>query len=268
MRGVALNEADPYELPRKFLNFEVERLTCHVETRDEEFGDLHALARRSESRIVALSEQLSRSRAELESTSTRFSELAQEIPTDVAGLSGQLSRILNAASVEAEEIRAEAHRYADAIRVESEERAAKLVSEAQLEYDSARAVRADLEAQGQHIRADVARLRERAAINAADIVREAKATAEEILARVHHDVDVQRALAQTQLDELIQVRANIAAQLRDFYNKFQQLDGPVVRIDRLEGVCADSDPAELSAAGGAHAAPDMDFTHEALRSIG
>ncbi|BBY23668.1 M protein [Mycobacterium stomatepiae] len=265
---MSVSEADPYGASRKLLNFEVERLTCHVETRDEEFADLRALARRSESRIVALSEQLSRSRADLESTSTRFSELAREIPTDVAGLSSQLSRILNTANAEADEIRAEAQRYADAIRVEAEDRAARIVGEAQLEYESASTLRADLEAQAQQIRAHVARLREDAATKAADIVRDAKDTAEEMLARVHRDVEAQRVLAQAKLDELVQVRANIATQLRDFYEKFQQLDGSVVRIDHLEGVRLGSDPSDSLPVHGAHAAPDRDLTHEALRSIG
>ncbi|WP_156772220.1 M protein [Mycobacterium sp. 1245805.9] len=261
-------DANQYGRPRMLLNLEVERLASHVETRDDEFSDLRALERRSESRIVALSEQLSRSQADLEVTSARLSEVAGEIPTDVASLSGQLSRILNAAGAEAEEIRAEAHRYADAVRAESEERAATIIAEADREYEAAATLRADLEAESKQTRADMARLRDEAATNAADIVRQAKEAAEETLTRMQRDIDAQRALAQAKLDELLQVRTNIASQLREFYNKFNRLDGSVIPIDRVEAVRRPSESSDPFSAHGAHAAPEDRRTDGTLRSIG
>jgi hypothetical protein len=252
MRDVAPIDADPFGHPGTRLGFGGERLHSQVEKREGEFSDLRVLAWRSESRIVALSEELSRSRADFESTSARFNELAAGVPADIAGLSSQLSRILNAADTEADEIRAAAHRYADAVRIGSEERAAEIIAEAQHELESATALRADLEAHSAQTLADIAGLREQAALNAADIVRDAKAAAEEMLAQVHRDVDAQRALAQAKLDELIQVRANIADQLKNFYDKFNKLDDSVGPVRRVESVCLD--PVAL--------------TPEALRRIG
>lgn len=221
---MTISTADGHARNHKLLSVEVERLTNHIETQNPELRDLRALARRSESRIVALGEQVGRSQANLESTSARFNELAGEIPADVANLSGQLSRILHAAIAEADEIRAEADRFGETVRVEAEERATRITAQAQLEYEAAAALRAELEAQSKQMRADIARLREEAALNAAEIVRDAENTAEEILARVHSDVEAQLAVSQAKLDELSQVRANIAAQLTVFYEKFNDLD--------------------------------------------
>lgn len=246
----------------------MERLSSHLDTHGDQLIDLRALARRSESRIVALSDQLSRSQADLESTSARFSELAREIPADVAGLSGQLSRILNAATAEADSIRAEACRFAETVRVEAEDRAARILKEAQLERDSATALRSDLEAHSKQMRADFDRLREQAALNAADIVREAKDTAEAMLGRVHRDIEAQLSVAQTKLDELIGVRANIAAQLRDFYDKFNQLDGPLGSIDRIPAVVVVSDSSEFRPSHDADAPIEVELTHETFRAPG
>lgn len=266
---VVIGEADPHlQTPEFRKNFEVELSTFHVEPHDEQFNDVRALGRRSESRIATLSEELSRSRADLESTSARFNQLAGEIPVDVAGLSDQLSRILNAATAEADGIRAEARQFAEAVRAEAEERATRIISETQLEYESVTALRADLEAQSKQIRADVARLREQAALNAANIMSEAKDTAEEMLARAQRDIDAQLAVAQANLDELIEVRANIASQLRDFYRKFNQLDGCIVPTDPTQTICLVSDSSELGPGHGAHAAVEADLTQQAFRSIG
>lgn len=261
-------EADSYERAGKLAKFELDRPTFDVGTHDDAWNDLRSLALRSESRIVTLSEELGRSRADLESTSARYSELAGEIPADLADLGGQLRRILNAASSEADEILAEAHRGANVVRLEAEEHAARIVAEAQLEYESATALRAEAQAQSNQTRADIVQLREQAAMHAADLVKEANDTAEETLARVHRDIDAQLALARSKLEELVQVRASIAAQVRSFYERFNQLDGSVSPVDTGRPVSLVTDSSPMDHPRGSHAAPDIDLTRKALRSIG
>lgn len=249
-------------------NPDSEGSTYHAESHDEQFGDLRASAQRSQSHIVALSQQLSRSQADLESTSARFTELAGEIPADVAGLSDRLSRILTAATAEAEETRAEARQFAAAVQAEAEERAARLINEAQHEYEAATALRVDLETQSKQMRVDIARLREQAALNAADIVREAKDAAEEMLAGVQHDIDGQLTQAQDKLDELVEVRAQIAAQLRDFYEKFNQLDGAMTPINRATVARLASSFSDPRPSHGAHAAAEFHLTDGTIHKIG
>ncbi|WP_025735617.1 hypothetical protein [Mycobacterium genavense] len=87
---------------------------------DEEYDELHVSAQRRRSHVGALSQQLCSSQAELKSTSAHFTELAGEIPNDIAGLSDRLSRILNAAAAEAEETRAEARQFAATVQIEAE----------------------------------------------------------------------------------------------------------------------------------------------------
>jgi uncharacterized phage infection (PIP) family protein YhgE len=262
-------EADPYGHARKLRkNGASENATGRAESPDEQFGDVRVSAQRSQSHIVALSQQLSRAQADLESTSARFTELAGEIPADVAGLSDQLSRILSAATAEAEETRTEAREFAAAVQVEAEERAARLINEAQLEYESATSLRADLETQSKQMRIDIARLKEQAARNAADIVSEAKDAAEEMLAGVQRDIDGQLMQAQEKLDELIAVRAQIASQLRDFYEKFSLLDGSIAPVNRalvarLASSFPDSRPSH-----GAHAAAEFRLADGAIHKTG
>jgi chromosome segregation ATPase len=263
---VTLSELDPHAHIRKLrANFGLESLTRQADAHDEQFGDLRASAHRSESRIVALSQQLSSSRADLESTSARFNELAGEIPADIAGLSDQLSRILNAATAEAEGVRAEARQYADTVQIEAEQHATRLITEAQAEYDSANSLRTDLETQGRQMRADIARLREEAALNAADVLREAKDTAEQMLAGAQRDIDAQLTLAQAKLDDLISVRAKIATQLRHFYEKFAELDGTATHRGLVAHWASDS--ADSRRTHGAHAVAEVDSTHGTVRSI-
>lgn len=265
---MTLGGADPYGRAGKLAKFDLDRPTFHVGTHDDAWSDLRALALRSESRIVTLSEELGRSRADFESTSARYSELAGEIPADLADLSGQLCRILNAAAVEADEILAEARGHANVVRLEAEEHAARILAEAQLEYDSASALRAEAEAQSNQARDEIARLREQAALHAADMVKEANDTAEEMLARVHRDIDAQLALARIKLEELVQVRASIAAQVRNFYDRFNQLDGSVSPTDTGRSVFLVTDSSPREHTRGSHAAPEVDLTQKALRSIG
>ncbi|CDO87616.1 V-type ATP synthase subunit E family protein [Mycobacterium triplex] len=262
-------EVDPDGYARKLRkNPDSESSSFHVEMHDEQFDELHASAQRRRSHIGALSQQLCSSQAELESTSARFTELAGEIPADIAGLSDRLSRILNAAAADAEETRAEARQFAATVQIEAEERAARIISEAQLEYDSATSLRADLETQSKQMRVDIARLREQAALNAADIVREAEEAAEEMLTSVQRDIDGQLMQAQAKLDELIGVRAQIATQLRDFYEKFNQLDGSMAPIQHVQVTRLASSSSNTRPSYGTHAAAEVHLADGAIHKIG
>src|ERR1700733_3529037 len=190
-RPVTASDTYPNGRKRTHVSFEVERLSQLVESQDQQLSDLRALARRGDSRIAELGEQLRRSQGELESMSSRFYQAAAEIPADVEQLGDRLCGVLNAALVEAEEIRAEAHQFAETTGVQAEERAAAIIAEAQLEYESAAKLWADLLAKSEQARADIAQMREQATLEGAQILAEAESLAREVLARVQRDVDAQ-----------------------------------------------------------------------------
>ena len=224
------------------------------------------MVRRDDSRIATLSEQLHRSQADLEITASRFNAMAGEIPADMADLSDRLSTILNAATAEAEEIRAEARQFAETIRIEAEEQAAVVLTEAEMEHRSVAELRADLEAQSKQIRVDITELRQQATLNAAAIVRDAETQVEEMLTRAHRDVNAQLAAAQAKLDELSRVRASIVAQLKDFYEQFTALDRSVETDRRVSSICVV--PSTSTQIRSAHLAPDVAMMHEALGDVG
>ncbi|SOJ53308.1 hypothetical protein MSIMFB_00808 [Mycobacterium simulans] len=246
----------------------MERLSQLVGSQDQPLNDLRALARRGEARIAELSEQLSRSQAELESMSLRFSQAAAEIPADVDHLGDRLCGVLNAAMAEAEEIRAEAHQFAEATRVEAEERAARIIAEAKLEYQAAAKLWTDLLAQSKQVRTDITRLREQATLEGSKILAEAEALAGDVLSRVQRDVDAQIAVAQTKLDELNQVRAKTITQLKFFYDKFTALESPVREVDPVRTIFLTPVHSDTSSAHGAHSACDAGITHELLDGVG
>jgi hypothetical protein len=250
------------------VSFEVERLSQLVESQDQQLSDLRALARRGDSRIAELGEQLRRSQGELESMSSRFYQAAAEIPADVEQLGDRLCGVLNAALVEAEEIRAEAHQFAETTGVQAEERAAAIIAEAQLEYESAAKLWADLLAKSEQARADIAQMREQATLEGAQILAEAESLARDVLARVQRDVDAQIKAAQTKLDELNQVRAKTIAQLKYFYDRFTALEYPVREIDEVRTISLAPAPSRTYATYGAHAAHDVGMTHEPLGDVG
>lgn len=211
----------------------LEQLPWRIGGKEDQLSDLLTPAGRGDSRIATLREQLSRSHAELESMSARFTELAGTIPADIGNLEDRLSGILTAATVEAEEIRAEAHRFAATVRAEAEEQAARIVTEAQLEHRQATELRADMEARSKQLRADISRLREQASLSAGQLLAEAEDRAEAMLAQVRRDVDAQCAAAQAKLGELVQVREKIITQLKQFYDKFNALEGAAEPADRI-----------------------------------
>jgi chromosome segregation ATPase len=253
---------------RTRLSFGLEQFSWTVDGQEEQFSDLLALAGRGDSRIVTLREQLGRSQAELESVSARFTELAGMIPADIGNLEDRLSKILNAATVEAEEIRAEAHRFAETVRAEAEERAARIVVEAQIEHQQAAELRAEMEARSKHLRADIARLREQASRNAAQLLAEADNRAEEMLAQVQRDIDAQCAAAQTKLEELDQVREKIITQLKHFYDKFNALERPLEPVNRIRSIALAVPPSDSASTTDAQPADDVDVTREPLGGVG
>ncbi|ORX01257.1 hypothetical protein AWC29_24455 [Mycobacterium triplex] len=246
----------------------LEQLSWHAEGQ----GDLLAPAGQRDSRITTLRDQLSRSHAVLESTSARFTELAGTIPVDIRNLGDRLSGILNAAMVEAEEIRAEAQRFATTVRAEAEDRAARIVAEAQLEHQQAAELRADMETRSKQLRDDISRLREQASVSAAQRLAEAENRAEEMLAQVQRDVDAQCAAAQAKLEELVEVREKIVAQLKHFYDKFNALEGAVEPADRIPSISLASSlaspPLDVAAAGRAYSAHPVEVTREPLDDVG
>jgi hypothetical protein len=242
---VTASDANLHGRIPKSLSLEVERLSWRIERQNEHLTDLGAMVHRSDPRVV-LREQLSRSEAELVSTSARFNEVAATIPDDIGHLADRLSAILNAAAVEAKEIRAEAHRFAETVRVEAEEHAARTGAEA---------------------RADIARLREQAIFDATKILAEAETQAEEMLASVQRDIDAQVVAARVNLDELGQVRAKIVAQLEGFYHKFNAMECSGREVDPVRTISLAPFPSDLRSAYGAHSAHNVEVSRGPLGDV-
>ncbi|MGV0625869.1 hypothetical protein [Mycolicibacter minnesotensis] len=212
------------------ISADMERLNYrHAEAQDNELSEVQALARRSETRIAALGDQIDKSRYELASTSAEYTDLARAIPSDIAHLSDRLTSILSSAAGEADRIRNSAH-----------DRAAEIIADAQKEHDLVTAMRACLEEQTTQLNADLAQLRQQAGQDAADIVRDAETAAEHLLAQVRLDIEAQQAAAQAKLQELSAVRAMITEQLRDFYAKFTELEQSAEPIDPVRTVTVTS----------------------------
>jgi F0F1-type ATP synthase membrane subunit b/b' len=245
----------------------VKRLSWHLDKQDSQVSNLRAVARQGDSRIDTLRDQLGRSQSELESVSARFTEVAAAIPDDIGFLGDRLSAILNAASLEAEEIKGEARRFAEIVRANAEEGAAGILAEAQREYQLASTLREDVEAESEQARADIARLREQAAADAAEILAEAKDHAEAALVHVQHQVDAQVAAAKTKLDELNGVRAKVIAQLKDFYDTFNTLDRPWGEVDGAGAISLPPTSSDRSTHG-AHSVRDADGAHQPLGDVG
>jgi F0F1-type ATP synthase membrane subunit b/b' len=243
-------------------------LSWSLERHDSQANDLRALARQGDLRLDTLRDQLGRSQNELDSMSARFTEVAAAIPDDIGFLGDRLSAILNAAGLEAEEIRGEARRFAETVRASAEEGAAGILAEAQVEYQSVTKLRDDVRAESEQARADIARLREQAALDASEILAEAKAQAEETLVRIQRQVDTQVAAARTKLDELNEVRAKVLAQLKDFYETFNTLDRPWGEVDPVRNIALAPNSFDLRPAYGAHSARDVDVAHRPLGDVG
>ncbi|WP_163695109.1 V-type ATP synthase subunit E family protein [Mycolicibacterium sarraceniae] len=241
-----------------------------MERPDGQVGELRAVARAGESRMAILHDQLGRSQAELEAMSARFTEVASAIPDDIGFLGDRLSAILNAASVEADEIRGEARRMAELIRTDAEENAAGILAEAQLDYQRATKLREDVETQGEQALSEIAQLREQAARDAAETVAQARAKAEETLIAVQRQVDAQLSAASTKLDELNHVRAKVVAQLQHFYDTFTTLEQPWGEADSARTASLAPAPTTLDVwiHDGAHSSVEMDSAHHSLGDVG
>lgn len=194
---------------------ELERLSLQIDAHYAEgtVSDIEAHMPRDGSRIVALTNQLSESQANLESTSARFNELASEIPGDIVGLSERLSGILNGAVAEADDIRAEAQRFADEVRGAAENEAAAILQDAEAQRREAAELRAELETQHKQLRTQAAHLRRQAVMSAAEIMREAENHASAILTEMNQAINSHVADAQQRLAELIDARAKIVNQI-------------------------------------------------------
>jgi len=196
--------------------------------------------------------------------SERFSEVAATIPDDIGHLGARLAGILNAAAAEADEIRAEAVRFVDAIKVEAEQNATRTVAEARLEYESAVKLRLELEARSEQAAADIARLRQQATQDAESIVAEAETRAEEILVRAQLSVNSRVEAARDNLDSVVSVRAMIVEQLEDFYRRFLALERSTGDLDRVRIPSASEASADVRHRHGTHSILSTEAAGEPL----
>jgi hypothetical protein len=195
---------------------ELERVSQQIDAHYAQgtVSDVEAHLPRAGSRIVALTKQLSESQATLESTSVRFNELASSIPGDIVDLSDRLSGILNGATAEADDIRAEAQRFADELRGAAEKEAAAILDDAEAQRREAAQLRAELETQHKQLRIHAAQLRRQAVMSAAEIMKEAENHASEILTEMNKAITTHVADAQLRLTELMDARAKIVDQIQ------------------------------------------------------
>ncbi|MFV0496398.1 hypothetical protein [Mycobacterium sp.] len=200
--------------------------------------------------------------------SARFVEMAGSIPADIGDMEHRLSGILNAATVEAEEIRAEAHRYAETVRGDAEERAVELLDEAKIERQQAVNLRVEMENRSKQSRSDINRQLEQASRDAAARVASATSQAEEILAQVKRDTEAQCAAARENLNDLVQVRDRINAQLKHFYDKFYSLEQQLDPPGQIGSVSVLAPPSDSDSPDGAHSDEDDDVTHGELGGVG
>lgn len=194
---------------------ELERLSFQIDSHYAQgtVSDIEARMPREGSRIVALTNQLSESQANLESASAKFNELASTIPGDIVDLSDRLSGILNGAVAEADGIRAEAQQFADELRAAAENEAAAILADAEAQRREAAELRAELETQHKHLRAQASHLRRQAVLSAAEIMKEAESHASTILTEMNQAITSHVADAQRRLAELIDARAKIVGQI-------------------------------------------------------
>lgn len=205
------DSSEPVEQANGSTNFEVERLSPPVDAHYTagSTGDIRSLVPRAGSRIAALTDQLNKSQANLESTSAQFSELASAIPGDITNLSDRLSGILTGAMAEANDIRVEARRFAREIQSSAEKQAAAILEEAKAERQSVAELRAELETQQKETQIHAARLREQAIWSAVEIMKDAESQAVEILTQMNNSINTHVAHAQTRLNELMEARSRI-----------------------------------------------------------
>jgi dsDNA-specific endonuclease/ATPase MutS2 len=129
-------------------------------------------------------------------------------------LSDRLSGILNGATAEADDIRAEAQRFADELRGAAEKEAAAILDDAEAQRREAAELRAELETQHKQLRLHAAQLRRQAVMSAAEIMKEAENHASEILTEMNKAINTHVADAQLRLTELMDARAKIVDQIQ------------------------------------------------------
>ncbi|HTM83903.1 MAG TPA: hypothetical protein VL179_03200, partial [Mycobacterium sp.] len=226
---------------------DADRQTAGATARDQEptslepVGPLRAPNSSANWRLDALGEQLSRSHAELQSTTARYGAVASTIPADISDMRDRLSNILRAAAEEAEEIVAEARRTATKLRDDAaaladetahahrsaekdRDAAAKLAAEAKREHQSATELRTTLEEKTKQFEVETSRTRDQVARESAELLHNAETRAEKTLKDVQRDIDTHIAEAEAKLAELNRVREDIVAQVRLFYDRFSMLE--------------------------------------------
>lgn len=210
------DDSYPLDHTHNSMSYELERVSLQIDAHYAKGpgADIEARFPRAGSRIVALTNQLSKSQSNLESASARFNELASAIPGDIVDLSDRLSGILNGAMAEAEDIRAEAQRFANDVRGAAENEAAAILEDARAQRREVAELRAELETQHKQLRMHAAKLRQQAVLSAAEIMREAESQASEILTEMNQAINSHVADAQLRLTELMDARAKIVDQIQ------------------------------------------------------
>lgn len=210
------DDSYPVDHTRESAGFELERVSQEIDTHfaTGTVSDVETHLPRAGSRIIALTDQLSKSQANLESASARFNEVASAIPGDIVDLSDRLSGILKSAMAEADDIRSEAQRFADQLRAAAENEAAAILRDAKAQRREAAALRAELENQHKQLRVHAAQLRRQAVMSAAEIMKEAESHASEILTEMNQAINTHVADAHQRLTELMDARAKIVDQIQ------------------------------------------------------
>lgn len=215
------HSSHPGEEAREVNGVELEPVSFPIDTHYavDSTDDLRSLVPPSGSRIAALTDQLHRSQANLESTAAQFTELASAIPGD---LSDRLSGILTKAMAEADDIRAEARRFAQEIQGSAEKQATEILDQARAERRAVAELRAEVEAHRRQIQVHASRLREQAILSAVEMMKEAESQAAEILTRMNSNINMHVAEAQTRLNELMQARSKIMDRITDSASRQNQ----------------------------------------------
>lgn len=253
----AVSDSDPdlsWRNQKSVTTVEVDRISLRVESYEQKFDKVPNRPRWDDSRVDEAHAELARSQAELNSVEERFNEVASSLPVEIGHLEERLSAILNSALLEAEQIRLDASRFAEAIRTGAEADAAKILGAAFDDRELAANLRAEVEAEVMRANSEIPRMREQAALDAAAIMAEAELSAEELLTAIRSDVDMRLAAAQERLNDLEEVRNGLLKQLTAFYDR---LHSKVAQPEQVESVQAVSTARSLSAPppSGRHAIP-------------
>lgn len=170
--------------------------------------------------IDLLREELCQSQTALSAVLAHYRETVTLIPEDINQLKDGLTRILSAAEVQA-----------DLVRAEAEQSAMRIFAEAQRERQTVARLRADMEVEIEKARADIVQLRRQASFAAEELLTEAENYAGELLSRAKNQIDIEATFAQDKLDEVNALRSGIIQHIMNFYREFSALECEREQVD-------------------------------------